>query len=89
MQIVYNKNNINLNYLNSYVKVFIDDSYLYLYNTIYNKEVILKCSNNIINELLTALYRGTNYKQLIKILRKISDKPKKLYEYLLQNFIVE
>ncbi len=89
MQIVYNKNNINLNYLNNYVKFFIDDGYLYLYNTLYNKEVILKSSNNNLKELLTALHRGTNYKQLIKILKKISEKPKNLYEYLLRNFIVE
>lgn len=89
MQIVYNKNTIKLNYLNNYVKFFIDDGYLYLYNTLYNKKVILKSSNDNLKELLTALHRGTNYKQLIKILQKISEKPKNLYEYLLQNFIVE
>ena len=89
MQIVYNKNNINLNYLNNYVKFFIDDNYLYLYNTLYNKKVVLKSSNNNLKELLTALHRGTNYEQLLKILQKISEKPRDLYEYLLQNFIVE
>ncbi len=89
MQVVYNKNNINLNYLNNYVKFFIDDDYLCLYNTLYNKKVVLKSSNNNLKELLTALHRGTNYKQVIKILQKISDNPKDLYEYLLQNFIVE
>lgn len=89
MQVVYNENNVNLNYLNAYVKFFIDDDYLYLYNTLYNKKVILKSSNNNLKELLTVLRRGINYKQLIGILQKISDKPKNLYEYLLQNFIVE
>ena len=89
MQVVYNKKNINLNYLNAYVKSFIDDDYLYLYNTLYNKKLILKSSNNNLKELLVVLHRGTNYRQLIKILQKISDRPKNLYEYLLQNFIVE
>lgn len=89
MQVVYNKKNINLNYLNNYVKIFINDDYLYLYNTLYNKKVILKSSNNNLKELLTALHCGTNYEQLIIILKKISKEPKKLYEYLLQNFIVE
>ena len=89
MQVVYNKNNINLNYLNSYVKYFIEDDYLYLYNTIYNKKVILKSSNNNLKELITILCQGTNYNQLIKALQKISENPESLYEYLLQNFIVE
>jgi len=89
MQVVYNKNNINLNYLNSYVKFFLDGNYLCLYNTLYNKKVILKSSNNNLKNLLEALHRGVNYKQLIKILQKISVKPRDLYEYLLQNFIVE
>ena len=89
MQVVYNKKNINLNYLNAYVKSFIDNDYLYLYNTLYNKKLILKSSNNNLKELLAVLHRGTNYRQLIKILQKISDRPKNLYEYLLQNFIVE
>lgn len=89
MQVVYNKNNINLNYLNNYVKFFMGDDYLYLYNPLYNKKVILKSSISNSKELLTALNHGTNYEQLIIILQKISKKPKKLYEYLLQNFIVE
>ncbi len=89
MQVVYNKNNINLNYLNNYVKYFVNDDCLYLYNTLYNKKIILKSSNNNLQELLMKLHRGINYKQLIKILQKISNKPENLYEYLLQNFIVE
>ena len=89
MQVIYNKNNINLNYLNNYVQFFINDDYLYLYNTLYNKQIALKSSNSNLKELLNALHHGTTYQKLIKILQKISETPKNLYEYLLQNFIVE
>ena len=33
MQVIYNKENINLNYLNNYVKVYLDNDYLYLYKS--------------------------------------------------------
>ena len=89
MQVAYNKNNIVLNYLNSYVKFFLKDDCLYLHNTLYNKKITLKSSNENLKLLLTKLNQGTNYKELIKTLQKISKNPKELYEYLLQNFIVE
>lgn len=89
MQIVYNKNNINLNYLNNYVKFFLDGNCLYLHNTIYNKKVILNGKNDDLKEFIVVLHRGINYSKFIKVLEKLSNSPTELYEYLLQNFIVE
>ena len=89
MQPIYNMKNIDLNYLNSYVKYYVEDNSLYLHNTLYNKNVILNGSNETLKELIIVLQQGATYKQLIKILQKISEKSSELYEYLLQNFIVE
>ena len=89
MPIIYTKNNINLNFINNYVKFFLKDNCLYLNNTIYNKEIILNSSNASLKELLIVLHNGVNTEELIKVLSKISSKPKELYEYLLQNFIIE
>ena len=89
MQIVYNKKNINLNYLNCYVKFFIDENQLFLHNTIYDKKVVLTGSNKDLKKVLTVLHTGISESKFIKVLGNITSKPKDLYEYLLQNFIVE
>ena len=89
MQIVYNQTNINLNYLNNYVKFFLDKNSLYLYNTIYEKKVTLTSPNKNLKEFLIATHKGSNNNELIEILKKISNNPEELYEYLLQNFIIE
>ncbi len=89
MQTVYNRNNINLNYLNNYVNFFLNDNHLYLHNTIYDKKVTIISANKNLKELIIALHKGINNSDLIKILKKITNSPKTLYEYLLQNFIIE
>ena len=86
---IYNKNNINLNYLNSYVKYYITLDTLCLENTIYNKKIILKCHYVASCQLLNALKKGTDNINLLEILTNISSKPNELYKYLLQNFIIE
>lgn len=89
MQIIYTKDNINLNYLNNYVKYSLNNNCLDLYNTIYDKEVILKGDNTNLKELLSSLIKGIDTNNLLKIINKLSNKPESLYEYLLQNFIIE
>ena len=89
MQIIYDANNINKNYLNAYVQFYYDGKRLHLYNTIYNKEVVLSGSEKILQQLIRLLMQGVDDKKLIDILKKISKNPDSLYEYLLQNFIIE
>jgi len=89
MQNIYRKDNICNNYLNNYVKFSLRQNNLYLYNTIYNTSVILEGQNQYLKELLDNLINGIDNKKILNILSNISDKPKVLYEYLLQNFIIE
>ena len=89
MQTIYTKENINLNYLNNYVKYKINLNILNLYNTLYNKKVNIKGDNNILKELIFNLEKGIDNDKLYNILSKLTDKPDALYEYLLQNFIIE
>lgn len=89
MQTVYNEDNINLNYLNNYVKYYIDNNILYLYNTLYNKQITLNGSNKELNDIISSLHHGVDYKELINYLKKINNNPEETYEYLLQNFIIE
>ena len=89
MQTIYTKDNINLNYLNNYVKYNLTSNVLNLYNTLYNKEVNINGDNNILKELIIKLQKGINNDELYIILSKLTDKPDILFEYLLQNFIIE
>lgn len=89
MQNVYKKENINYNYLNNYVKFSLKGNYLYLYNTIYDKEVTLEGKNEDLKEFINLIIHGIDNHNILIILTKISNKPKELYEYLLQNFIIE
>ena len=89
MQNIYRKDNISYNYLNNYVKFSLRDNNLYLYNTIYNNSVILEGENKYLKEFLNNLIHGIDDKKLLDVLSNISDKPTVLYEYLLQNFIIE
>ena len=89
MQTIYSKDNINLNFINNYVKFSIQDNKLYLYNTLYNKELSINGDNRVLNELIEKLRNGIDDEGLLEILSKLTDKPKTLYEYLLKNFILE
>ena len=89
MQTIYNKDNINLNYMNNYVEFFFENNKLHLCNTLYNKELIISGDNKVLNELIKSLNNGIDNNGLIKILSKLTDKPETLYEYLLKNFIIE
>ena len=89
MQTIYSKDNINLNFINNYVKFSIQDNKLYLYNTLYNKELSINGDNRVLNELIEKLSNGIDDEGLLEILSKLTDKPKALYEYLLKNFILE
>ena len=89
MQTIYNKNNINLNYLNNYVKYTLVSKRLYLYNTLYNKEIAICGDNSVLNELINGLLKGIENDDLLKILSKLTDKYQLLYQYLIKNFIIE
>lgn len=89
MQNIYRKENIGYNYLNNYVKFSLRGNTVYLYNTIYDKEVTLKGESTYLIDFLENSIRGIDNKKLLNILGNISDKPVELYEYLLQNFIIE
>ena len=89
MQTIYTKENINLNYLSSYVKYTFGSNKLYLYNTLYNKEISIKGDNNTLSELINKLINGIRNEELIKFLSGFTDKPKVLYQYMIRNFIIE
>ena len=89
MQTIYNKSNIDLNYLKNYVKYTLVLKRLYLYNTIYNKEVTICGDNSVLNELINGLLKGIGNDDLLKLLSKLTDKSRLLYQYLLKNFIIE
>ncbi len=92
MQIIYNKENIKLNYINNYVKILKKKDKLYLYNTLYNKEVIIDIADskkNIMQDIINKLHSGIETEELLNKLSQISKNPKELYEYLLQHFIIE
>lgn len=89
MQTIYNKNNINLNYLCNYVKYTLVSKRLYLFNTLYNKEISLCGEDNVLSELINELLNGIGNDDLLKILSKLTDKYQLLYQYLIKNFIIE
>lgn len=89
MQTIYNRSNINLNYLNNYVKYILENNKVYLYNTLYSKELVINGDNSILKELINNLKKGINNDNLLKILYKLTDKPDMLFQYLLQKFIIE
>lgn len=89
MQISYDENNINLNYLNNYVKYFYEERKLFLYNTLYNKTVIITGNLENLKELIINLENGIETEELLKVISKINKNNKDLYQYLLQNFIIE
>ena len=89
MQTIYKKENISLNYLNNYVKFSLLNNHLHLYNTIYDKSFTLEGENTYLKEFLVAITHGVNTPNLLNLLKKISTNPTELYEYLLQNFIIE
>ena len=89
MRIVYTKDNIDLNYMNNYTKFNLNGNILKFYNTLYDKEVSIKGDNKVLKELIMSLGKGITNDKLYKILSKLTDKPDTLYEYLLQNFIIE
>ena len=89
MRIVYTKDNIDLNYMNNYAKFNLNGNILKFYNTLYDKEVSIKGDNKVLKELIMSLGKGITNDKLYIILSKLTDKPDTLYEYLLQNFIIE
>lgn len=89
MRIVYTKDNIDLNYMNNYTKFNLNGNILNFYNTLYDKEVSIKGDNKVLKELIMSLGKGISNDKLYNILSKLTDKPDTLYEYLLQNFIIE
>jgi len=89
MQTIYKKETISLNYLNNYVKFSLLNNQLQLYNTIYGKMVILDGKNAYLKEFLLAVMNGIDTQNLLNLLRNLSTNPTELYEYLLQNFIIE
>ena len=89
MQVPYNKKNINLNYLNSYVKFFIEDNSIYFKNTLFNTEINLNGNKDDINDLMKGLCDGISNKDLLSILKRFNTDNETLYKYMLQNFIIE
>ena len=89
MQIPYNKKNIKLNYLNSYVKYFIDNDTIYFKNTLFNTELNLNGNEEDIKTLMKGLSNGISNKDLLLVLKKFNSDNETLYKYMLQNFIIE
>ena len=89
MQIPYNKKNIKLNYLNSYVKYFIDNDTIYFKNTLFNTELNLDGNEEDIKTLMKGLSNGISNKDLLLVLKKFNSDNETLYKYMLQNFIIE
>ena len=89
MQIPYNKKNIKLNYLNSYVKYFIDNDTIYFKNTLFNTDFNLNGNEEDIKTLMKGLSNGISNKDLLLVLKKFNSDNETLYKYMLQNFIIE
>ena len=89
MQIPYNKKNIKLNYLNSYVKYFINNNTIYFKNTLFNTELNLNGNEEDIKTLMKGLSNGISNKDLLLVLKKFNSDNETLYKYMLQNFIIE
>ena len=89
MQIPYNKKNIKLNYLNSYVKYFIDNDTIYFKNTLFNTDFNLNGNEEDIKTLMKGLSNGISNKDLLLVLKKFNSDSETLYKYMLQNFIIE
>ena len=89
MKTVYTKKNINLNFMSNYAKYRLTSNGLEFYNTLYNKEVCIKGDEKVLKELVMSLGKGVTNDDIYMILAKLTDKPDVLYEYLLQNFVIE
>ena len=89
MQIIYNDKNINLNYLNCYVKYAVNNNQIYFENTLFNTSFLLTGKLDDNYNFLNRLQNGIETNDFINILKKYTKEPEDLYIYLLQNGIIE
>lgn len=89
MQIYYNDDNIDKNYLSSYVKYFVDNESILFVNTLYDTKFELSTSSDNIQQLINSLKQGIDTDSLLTILKNISDKYEELYVNLLQSSVIE
>lgn len=86
-QVIYDYNNIHLNYLASYANMELHKESIHLINTLTDRQVILSGSETILVELYGMLQTGITDEELLNLLDKIGVREQ--YELLLQEGLIE
>ena len=89
MQIAYNQDNLEKNYLNSYVNVSFMKEGVSLSNSLFHTEVFLLGEEKKFQDFLTLLKEGMSTEDILKELSFFTDDAVLLYENLLQKYIIE
>lgn len=86
-QYFYTKDNVGKNYLSPYTNTVLDDNVLLLTNTLTDRNVVIKGSNDLLQQLIVFLKQGICDEELEEFLKQfnITD----LMNILIQEGIIE
>lgn len=86
-QVLYDLQNIKLNYLGAYVNAVIENENLYMVNTLTNRQVVIRGEAIKLRKLLDLLLEGATDEDLIKCLSEMGLKDQ--YEVWLREGLIE